>query len=210
MEAPLILVGRYLSPFVRRVAASLKILGIPFERRVLSTVTDKEAIFAINPVGRVPALVLDGGETLIESGAILDCIDELAGPARALVPAGGAERRNVLRLVAVATAVADKAVALLYEGKRRPAEYVYPEQIEKLTGQVKSGLADLEGALGAKEWLALDRLTQADVSATATWDFIAIAHPGLIAPADYPRMAALAQRLGRTPAFAETHPSLDN
>lgn len=206
----MILVGRYLSPFVRRVAASMKILGIPYERRVLSTITDKDAIFAVNPLGRVPALVLESGETLIESAAILDYLDEMAGPARALVPARGADRRGVLRLVAVGTGIADKAVAALYEGKRRPAQYVYPEQVEKVTGQVKSGLAELERALGAREWLALGKLTQADVTAATAWDFIAIAHPGMIAPADYPRLAALVARLGKTPAFAETHPNLDS
>ena len=206
----MILVGRYLSPFVRRVAASMKILGLPYERRVLSTITDKEAIFAANPLGRVPALILDSGETLIESGAILDYLDERAGPARALVPAAGDARRQVLRLAAVGTGVADKAVSALYEGKRRPAQYVYPEQVEKVTAQVKSGLAELERSLGAGDWLALGKLTQADVTAVVAWDFVAIVHPGMLAPGDYPRLAALADRLGRTPAFVETHPSLDN
>ncbi len=206
----MILVGRYLSPFVRRVAASMKILGMPFERRVLSVITDRNAIVAVNPLGRVPALVLDGGETLIESAAILDYLDELAGPARALVPADGADRRRVLKLVAVGTGVADKAVAAVYEGQRRPAQYVYPEQVEKVTGQAKGGLAELEKSLGAREWLALGKLTQADVTAVVAWDFISIMHPGMVAPADYPRLAALAERLGRTLAFAETHPRLDN
>jgi glutathione S-transferase len=206
----MILVGRYLSPFVRRVAASMKILGIPFERKALSTVTDKDAIFAANPVGRVPALMLDDGETLIESGAILDYLDELVGPSRALIPAKGAERRQVLRLVAVATGTADKAVALVYESKRRPAEYVYPEQVDKLIRQVRGGLADLEKALGQGEWLALGRMTQADISAAVAWSFIALMHPERFAPGDCPNLAALAARLGHTPAFAETHPNLDN
>ncbi|MBM3564974.1 MAG: glutathione S-transferase family protein [Alphaproteobacteria bacterium] len=206
----MILVGRYLSPFVRRVAASMKILRIPYERKALSVITDREAVFAVNPVGRVPALILDGGETLIESGAILDYLDERVGPARALVPAKGSDRRQVLRLVAVATGVADKSVSLVYESKRRPAEYVYPEQVEKLVKQVKSGLAELEKALGGGEWLVLGQMTQADISAAVAWDFTALMHPERFAAGDYPRVAALAQRLGKTPPFAETHPNLDN
>jgi glutathione S-transferase len=87
------LLGRDISPFVRRSAVSLAMLGFEVERRHLATTTDLEAIKAVNPLGRVPALVLDDGEVLIESSAILDWADEQAGPARALVPAAGAPIR---------------------------------------------------------------------------------------------------------------------
>ncbi len=137
----MILVGRYRSPFVRRVAATMKIYGMPYERRVLSTITDGDAIRAVNPVGRVPALILDSGETLIDSAAILDHLDECAGPARALVPEKGAERREVLKLVALAIGAVEKAVALAYELQRRPEHLVFPEWAAKLKGQARAGLA---------------------------------------------------------------------
>ena len=121
MGALMILVGRYLSPFVRRVGVSLNQLGLPFERKILSTATDKAAIEAYNPVGRVPALVLDDGEVLIDSAAILDYLDELAGPAKALTPPHGVERRQVMKIVAVALGTLEKAVGAAYEMSRRPA-----------------------------------------------------------------------------------------
>ena len=71
----MILVGRYLSPFVRRTAVTLKLYGIPFEHQPLSTMTDMDAIKKLNPVGRVPVLVLDDGESLVDSAAILDHLD---------------------------------------------------------------------------------------------------------------------------------------
>ena len=207
----MILVGRYRSPFVRRVAATLKLYGIPYERRVLSTVTDGAAIRAVNPLGRVPALILDSGETLIDSAAILDYLDEAAGPARALVPARGAERREVLKLVALAIGAVEKAVALGYELQRRPAHLIYPEWAEKLRGQASAGLSELDKVLRQdKQWLALGRLTQADVSAVATWDFLGNMLAGTFAPAEFPRLAQLAERANRMPAFAETHPRLDS
>ena len=207
----MILVGRYRSPFVRRVAVALKLYGIPYERRVLSTVTDGAAIRAVNPLGRVPALILDQGETLIESAAILDYLDERAGPDRALVPARGAERREVIRLVAFAIGAAEKAVALVYEIQRRPGQLIYAEWAENLQGQARAGLAELDQVLGPdKQWLALGRLTQADVSAVATWDFLGNMLAGTFATAEFPRMAALAERANRMPAFAETHPRLDS
>ena len=206
----MILVGRYRSPFVRRVAASMKLHGIAYERRVLSTITDGDAIRAVNPLGRVPALILDSGETLIESWAILDYLDETAGPARALVPPRGAERREVLQRVALTIGAVEKAVALAYEIQRRPKQLIYPEWAEKLRGQARAGLAELDKILGPdKPWLALGRLTQADVSAVATWDFLGNMLAGTFAPAEFPRLAALSERANRLPAFAETHPDLD-
>jgi glutathione S-transferase len=207
----MILVGRYRSPFVRRVAATMRIYGMPYERRVLSTITDGEAIRAVNPIGRVPALVLDSGETLIDSAAILDHLDEQAWSARALVPPRGAERREVLKGVALAIGAVEKAVALAYELQRRPEHLIFPEWAGKLKGQARAGLATLDRILGAdKEWLALGRLTQADVSAVATWDFLGNMLAGQFAAADFPNLAALSMRANRLPAFAETHPNLDS
>jgi glutathione S-transferase len=178
---------------------------------VLSTITDGAAIRAVNPLGRVPALILDSGETLIESAAILDYLDETAGPDRALMPARGAERREVMRLVALAIGAVEKAVGLAYEIQRRPTQLIYPEWAEKLQGQARAGLAEIDKVLGPdKQWLALGRLTQADVSAVATWDFLGNMLAGTFAPAEFPRLAALAERANRMPAFAETHPSLDS
>ena len=98
------LLGHYLSPFTRRVGVSLHALGIPFEFEFVSTVQEPERVRAHNPLVRIPALVLDDGEALIESYAILDEIDQMVGPARALVPPAGRERRRVMQLTAIALA----------------------------------------------------------------------------------------------------------
>ncbi|WP_204273919.1 glutathione S-transferase family protein, partial [Stenotrophomonas maltophilia] len=68
-----------------------------------------------NPLRRVPTLVLDDGETLIESAAILDYLDERAGAEKAMLAANGELRRKALKVIALATGLADKAVSLLYE-----------------------------------------------------------------------------------------------
>ena len=83
------LVGHYDSPFVRRVGVSLHLLGIAFERSLLSVFSDADAMRAFNPLVRVPALVLDDGQCLIDSAAILDHLDQAVGPDRALLPAVG-------------------------------------------------------------------------------------------------------------------------
>ena len=89
----MILVGQYDSPFVRRIAVALHIYGIAFTRNTLSVFGDAEAMRRINPLGRIPSLILDDGEVLIDSWAIHDYLDEIVGPARSLTPASGPMRR---------------------------------------------------------------------------------------------------------------------
>ena len=93
----MLLIGKLNSPFVRRVAVSLKLLGIGYEHADWSIGPDLERIRQYNPLGRVPTLVLDEGEVLMDSTAILDHLDEVAGPGRALLPGSGRERRWLRR-----------------------------------------------------------------------------------------------------------------
>src|ERR1700752_4095960 len=109
------LIGQYDPPFVRPVAIALRLYGLKFDHKPWSTFGDAEKIAPYNPLRRVPTLVLDTGEALIERAAILDYLDETVGPERAMLPAKGAERRKQLRIIALATGLGDKAVSLLYE-----------------------------------------------------------------------------------------------
>ena len=86
------LIGQYDSPFVRRVAIAMRLYGIAFEHRPWSTFGDADKIAPYNPLRRVPTLVLDSGEALIESTAILDYLDETVGPDKAMLPARGDKR----------------------------------------------------------------------------------------------------------------------
>lgn len=73
------LIGVNRSPFTRRVAITLHIYGVAFEQRPLNGFGHRAEVRAANPLGRIPALVLDNGETLIDSGAIIDYLDEVHG-----------------------------------------------------------------------------------------------------------------------------------
>ena len=109
------LIGQYDSPFVRRVAIALRLSGLAFEHRPWSTFGDADKIAPYNPLRRVPTLVLDSGEALIESTAILDSLDELVGPEAAMMAERGDLRRRQLRICALGSGLADKAVSLIYE-----------------------------------------------------------------------------------------------
>jgi len=110
-----ILIGQYDSPFVRRVAIAMRLYGLGYEHRTWSTFGDADKLATFNPLRRVPTLALDDGEVLIESFVILDYLDELVGPSKALIARSGEARRKALKVCALATGLADKAVSLLYE-----------------------------------------------------------------------------------------------
>lgn len=196
------LVGRMLSPFVRRVAATLNLYGHEWESWPLSTVTDMAEIMRVNPVGRVPVLYLDSGEALVDSAAILDHLDEQAG-AGALTPRAGAERRAVMQAVAIGLGAAEKTVAAIYEGQRRPEALRWPEALAKLQAQAAGGFAALDAMLDGKEFLALGRLTQADVTAAIAYDFACTVMPEWAA-GQAPRLAALRDRLNADPRVGGT------
>lgn len=82
----MILVGRYLSPFARWVAVSIQLLEIPYQHYPYTAWSNLTSVRSVNPVGGVPALILDSGETLIDSSAILDHLDQIVGSMRALAP----------------------------------------------------------------------------------------------------------------------------
>ena len=201
----MILIGRYNSPFVRRVGVALKTFGIAFEHKSLSTIDNRAEVQSYNPLGRVPALVLDDGEVLVDSNPILDYLDELAGPALALVPPSGADRRRVLQLVAYGLGATDKAVACFIERKLRPVDKQHQVMLDRFVEQTLAGLGQLERVCG-DGWLFGPRMTQADVTAVAVLDFIELTWPEML-PADaVPRLRALSRRANALPAFAETRP----
>lgn len=170
----MLLIGMFDSPFVRRVAISMKLLGFNFEHGNWSVGKDFERIRAHNPLGRVPTLVLEDGEVLFESAAILDYFDELAGQGRALLPTIGKPRRDALRLMATATGAAEKGVIQVYERAFRPAEKVHEPWLARCRLQVSSALAALEQACQQRRggWLIGERITQADITVGCAMTFL--------------------------------------
>ncbi len=204
----MILVGQYDSPYVRRVAIALHHYGIAFTRNPISVFADAGQMAAINPLVRIPSLVLDDGEVLIDSAAILDHLDEVVGPARALMPRSGGERRRVMQLVAVANGAIDKAGAQVYERHFHTAGAVNEEWLARCRDQMRGGLAYLEDRLTG-DWLALGRFTQADLTAAALVGYIKLRLSEIDVARDYPRLAALAERCEALPAFVAARPGAD-
>jgi len=199
----MILVGQYDSPYVRRVAVSLRILGFAYQHDTRSVFADFDAMREVNPLGRIPALVLDGGEVLIDSAAILDWLDQTVGPARALIPPAGTERRSTLRLIALATGAIDKVGAAAYERLIRPTALRWPEWILRCRTQGAGAIA----TLAAESWPADARLDQAQITTACMLRYVQMADPDLLPPGRYPSLDALSARCEFLPAFQATWPA---
>lgn len=197
------LIGMFDSPFVRRVAISLKLLQLPFTHRNWSVGKDQDEIRRYNPLGRVPTLVLADGTALADSAAILDYLDQLVGPTKALLPAGGNARRDALQLMALATGAADKGVAQLYEGIFRPAEKQHQPWLLRCSEQMHGSLQLLDRHCAQnRDWMIGTRMTQADITASTAYSFLQDALG--FEQTRYDSLHALAQRCEALPAFQET------
>ena len=199
----MILTGQYDSPFVRRVAISLRVSGFAYQHDTRSVFADFDAMRRVNPLGRIPSLTLDDGEVLIDSAAILDWLDQSVGPGSALIPTAGVERRVALRRMVLATGVIDKAGAAAYERLIRPAVYRWPEWIERCLTQAAGGLE----ALAAEAWPVRDRLDQAEITTACMLRYLRIAVPDVLPTGRYPSLEALSGRCEARPEFIATCPA---
>jgi len=197
----MILIGHYDSPFVRRVAIALRLYETPFEHRAWSVFGDADRIAQLNPLRRVPTLVLDDGEVLIESAAILDALDEMAGEGRALIPATGVLRRRVLKACALGAGLADKAVSLVYE--RVLHERATPMWVDRCRSQMSGVLDALESerAAGPGPWWFGEALTHADIMIACAMRFVSEAHADVFDLAAWPALKTHSEACEAMAAF---------
>ena len=196
----MILIGQYDSPFVRRVAIALHHYGLPFERRLLSVFQDFAAMLAVNPLGKVPALVLDDGEALYDSRAIIEHLESLASPDRRLTPADSALAREMLRVEAVAIGLAEKLYERGIEFARRAPGTQDPAWIERLERQIESALLWLEEQ-AATPWVIGAAMTRADLALVTAATFAAEKQPQLYKADSRPGIEAHRQRCEALPVF---------
>jgi len=198
----MILVGQYDSPFVRRVAVTLRLLGFDYQHDTRSVFGDFDSMRQTNPLGRIPSLILDDGDVLIDSAAIVDWLDDSVDPERALIPAAGLARRSALKRIALASGAVDKAGAAAYERIIRPAAYRWPEWIARCRTQAEGAIA----ALAAEDWPDAGTPDQAEIMTVCMLRYVQMTDPSLLPAGRYPALEALAQRCEALPAFKATYP----
>jgi glutathione S-transferase len=205
-----ILIGQYDSPFVRRVAVTLRLYDLAYEHRPWSVWGDAEKIAEHNPLRRVPTLLLDDGVALLDTNSILDALDERVGPARALLPDSGPVRREGLRLAALSTGLADKGVSLLYETLFHPTPSA--KWSARCASQIEDTLALLEKELAGRStrYFLGETLSHPDVAFACAFRFVREAHPERVDTARYSTLAALSDDCEGLPAFQAAYLPITN
>jgi glutathione S-transferase len=197
------LIGMLDSPYVRRVAVTLRLLGIPFEHQPLSVFSTYDQFRRINPLVKVPTLVCDDGTVLVDSNLIIDYAEALVG--RSLWPAELAPRTRALRMAGLAIAACEKVQQIVYELQLRPADKRHAPWLERVESQVRAALDALDAELARAMPVAGEAaLDHGGLVAAIAWRFMQIKLAVPVAAVDCPALAAHAARVEAFPAFAAT------
>ena len=199
------LIGMLDSPYVRRVAISMKQMGLPFEHRSISVFRQIPEFRKINPLMKVPTLVCDDGEILMDSTLIIDYLDSLVEPGNRLMPEGGKARRDALKHIGIALVACEKAVQRFYELTLRPADKQHAPWLARVTEQMQGAFDELEKIVGpAQPWLHGERPLQDDLTIAVAWRFARFVVPDALDAARYPALAAFSTRAEALPEFVST------
>lgn len=194
------LIGMLDSPYVRRVAITLQLLGLRFEHRSISVFSTFEQFRAINPVVKAPTLVCDDGTVLMDSTLIIDYAEALAAPRKSLMPTSLPERQHALRVIGLALAACEKSVQIIYERELRPAEKQHQPWVQRVTGQLLAAYDALELEVQRKPLaVTSSAMDQAGVSTAVAWFFTQMLLPDVVHAEHYPTLRAFsaqAEQLG--------------
>jgi glutathione S-transferase len=193
------LIGMLDSPYVRRVAISLQLLGLPFEHRSVSVFRQFSAFQAINPVVKAPSLVCDDGQVLMDSSLILDFAEALASP-HSLMPTALAPRQQALRTIGLALAACEKSVQIVYEQELRPIDKQHAPWMSRVTGQLLAACDALEAEI-TRHPLPHHSIDQAGVSSAVAWTFIQAMVPQVVEAKRCPALAAWTAQAEQRPEF---------
>src|ERR1700754_3633081 len=204
------LIGMLDSPFVRRVAISPAMYGIPYEHRALSVFRHFDEFSKTNPAVKAPTLVTDDGTTLTDSTLILDYLECKTAPERRLVPEDLGARAKALHLIGFALAACEKTMHTVYENLLRPEEKRHDPWLERVQRQLHGPYGQLEASLTAHHatkrdaWLIGERMMQPDITVAIAWRFTQYMLPGVVDPARYPALVAFSARAEALPVFIDT------
>lgn len=195
------LVGMLDSPYVRRVAISLQLLGSHFEHQSLSVFRTFTQFQRINPVVMAPSLILDDGEMLTDSTLILQYAEAVAD-GRSLMPADRHELQHALRIIGLALAACEKSRQLIYERQLRPPEKLHEPWVTRVTGQLLAAYDALEGEIAGRPLAATSStITQAGISTAVAWYFTQQMLPDDVPAAQHPSLVAFSAQAETLPEF---------
>ena len=197
-----------ISPYARKVRIALAEKAIPYEFIETSASAPGSLVPKINPLGKVPVMVVDDSTVLYDSGVIAEYVDTLA-PTPSLLPAGGMERVLVRRWDALGQGICDAAVAIVHERNRGMEAQRSPEVMAKQRLKVENGLAAAARDIGDRQWCYGNGLSLGDISLVMAMGWITQRLPDIEWHRNQPSLAAYRARLEQRASFRATaHPAL--
>ncbi len=197
----MILIGQFDSPFVRRVGIALEAYDLSYEHRPWSVFGDTDKLARVNPLMRVPTLVLDDGAVLSDTFVILDTLDHMAQDDVRLLPADPGFRRQAMRICGLASGVSDKVVSRTYETRFHDAPNA--GLVARIESQIDGVLALLEAeraAISTPYWIG-DRMTHADIAVTASLRHLFESQSDRYSARDFPALAKHCDACEALPMF---------
>ena len=192
------------SPYVRKVRIALAEKRIEYTLVIDSPWTPGNTVADVNPLGKIPVLVLDDGTVLYDSRVIVEYLDTVS-PVSRLIPAPSRQRIAVRRCEALADGICDAAAAIVLE-RKRPAQQQSTDWIERQQRKVVLGVKELAKDLGEKPWCCGESYSLADIAAGCALGYLDLRQPELAWRVDYHHLALLADKLVLRPSFADTVP----
>jgi glutathione S-transferase len=201
------LIGSLTSPYVRKVRVVLAEKKLDYQL-VLEDVWATDAVGPGNPLGKVPCLVMEGGEAVFDSRVIVEYVDTLS-PVGRLIPGNGRERAEVRTWEALADGVCDAAILARLEqtwAGRTDAQRS-PAWVERQMKKVHTALAAMSRGLGDKPFCAGIHLTLADIAVGCALGYLDFRFASIDWRGAYPNLARLYDgKLRQRPSFTDTAP----
>jgi glutathione S-transferase len=198
------LIATLTSPYARKVRVALAEKKIEYALVEDSPWVAGNGVAGVNPLGKIPVLVLDDGTRLFDSRVIVEYLDTVS-PVSRLIPEPSRQRIAVKRWEALADGICDAAAAIFLE-RKRPARQQSAEWIERQRGKIDRAVVEMAAELGDRAWCNGEGYTLADIATGCALGYLDLRFPELDWRGAHPNLAALADKLATRPSFADTAP----
>jgi len=197
------LIGMLDSPYVRRTAIGLDLLGVSFTHEAVSVFSHFERFQTMNPIVKAPTLLLEGGKVLMESSLILEYFESVS--TESLWSTDPSERLNEARIVSLALAACEKSVQAVYEQNLRPKALQFDGWLTRVKGQRQAAFQALETEMNVAS-TSLAHLSHASIAVAIAYQFAHSELKGEINAERYPRLASHSSHLEELPVFKRYPP----
>jgi glutathione S-transferase len=199
------LVGSLTSPYVRKVRIVMAEKRIEYHLEIEDVWSPDTRIHDMNPLGKVPCLIMEDGGAVFDSRVIVEYLDTMT-PVAKLLPPSGRERAEVRTWEALGDGAIDAAILARLEQTQRPPEQQSQVWIDRQMGKVSKALAAMSRGLADKPWCNGHQYTLADIATGCALGYLDFRFPQINWRETHPNLARLHEKLAVRPSFIETQP----